>query len=59
MSHKSLLQKLCENIPDRLVLSGEGVASIVVFHWQALQHMKIVANNKDNTGSEINKVDKK
>ena len=59
LSRRLLVEKLSKELePDLLVLSGVGVANILVFRNQAAKHMKIVCNNEDYTDQAIERLSK-
>lgn len=46
LTRSSLIDKITETLPEILVLSGAGVANILVFHRNASSTLKAVANDK-------------
>ena len=44
--------------PNLLVLSGTGVANILVFRNHASKHMKLFCNNEDDTDQAIDRLSK-
>ena len=59
LSRRVLIQRLSDKLgPDLLILSGDGVANILVFRNQASKHMKLVANDEDDIDTAIGRVTK-
>ncbi len=54
MPRKSLTEKISQELePDLLVLSGTGVANILVFKKQASKHMKLSVNDDDDIDTAL------
>ena len=59
MSRRLLIEKLSNELePDLLVLSGIGVASILVFRNKVSKHMKLVGNSEDGIDQAIERLAK-
>ena len=59
LSRRLLVEKLSDELgPDLLILSGVGVANILLFKNQASKHMKLVVNNEDDIDTAIGRVAK-
>ena len=57
LSRRTLLAKLTEDFgPDLLVLSGSGVASLLVFHSRTSSILRLVAQNDDDVEMKLDKV---
>ena len=59
LTRRQLIKKLAEHFrKDLLILSGTGVASILVFQSKASNGLKLVANKDDDDDAAIGKVAK-
>ena len=59
LSRRLLIQNLKEKLePNLLILSGDGVASILIFRNQASKHMRLVDNEEDDIETALGRVAK-
>ena len=58
LKRRSLIDKLAKTFPEILVLSGDGVASLLIFRKNDFERFKIIANEKDDIVTLVKKVAK-
>ena len=59
-SQRTLVWRLSDILPDLLVLSGNGIASILIFRSQVSSQLKIISNeNDEDMNYSMNKLAKK